>query len=97
VLLDLSIILTLLVVGSSFTNEVPKRVEAAYPQSTRRELPEGMSITPKKVSGATPLLRGGREDLLLQGPSALTNKVLLIELSRAALMRTLHERSVDRR
>jgi hypothetical protein len=36
VLLDLSIILTLLVVGSSFTNEVPKRVEAAYPQSTRK-------------------------------------------------------------
>ena len=29
-LLDLSIILTLLVVGSSFTNEVPKRAEAAY-------------------------------------------------------------------
>jgi hypothetical protein len=36
VLLDLSIIRTLLVVGSSFTNEVPKRAEAAYPQSTRR-------------------------------------------------------------
>jgi hypothetical protein len=28
-LLDLSIILTLLVVGTSFTNEVPKRVEEA--------------------------------------------------------------------
>ena len=36
VLLDLSIILTLLVVGISFTNEVRKRAEAAYPQSTRR-------------------------------------------------------------
>jgi len=43
------------------------------------------------------LLRGGREDLLLPRPSALTNKVLLIELSRAALMRTLHRRRVDRR
>jgi hypothetical protein len=30
-LLDLSIILTLLVVGISFTNEVPKRAEEAYP------------------------------------------------------------------
>jgi hypothetical protein len=36
VLLDLSIILTLLVVGITFTNEVPKRVEAAYPQRTRK-------------------------------------------------------------
>jgi hypothetical protein len=43
------------------------------------------------------LLRGGREDLLLPRPSALTNKVLLIVLSRAALMWTVHESSVDRR
>jgi hypothetical protein len=34
-LLDVSIIRTLLVVDTSFTNEVPKRAEAAYPQSTR--------------------------------------------------------------
>jgi hypothetical protein len=36
VLLDLSIIRTLLVVGLSFTNEVQRRAEAAYPQSSRR-------------------------------------------------------------
>jgi hypothetical protein len=35
-LLDLSIIRTLHVVGISFTNEVPKQAEEAYPQSTRR-------------------------------------------------------------
>jgi hypothetical protein len=34
VLLDLSVILTLLVVSASFTNEVPKRAEEVYPQST---------------------------------------------------------------
>jgi hypothetical protein len=47
VLLDLLIILTLLVVGISFANEVPKQVEAAYPQSTRKWLPGGMRITPR--------------------------------------------------
>jgi hypothetical protein len=31
VLLDLSIIRTLYVVGTSFTNQVPKRAEVAYP------------------------------------------------------------------
>jgi hypothetical protein len=48
VLLDLSIILTLLVVRLSFTNEVPKQAEEAYPQSTRRYLPEGMGFTPRR-------------------------------------------------
>ncbi len=47
-LLDLSIILTLLVMGLSFTNEVPKRAEEAYPKSSRKKAPEGMSITPRR-------------------------------------------------
>jgi hypothetical protein len=45
-------------------------------------------------------LRGGGNNLLLQEPSALTNKApyrVEVELSRAVLMQTLHERSVDRR
>jgi hypothetical protein len=46
-------------------------------------------------AGAFSLRRGGKYPLL-PGSSALTNK-LLIELSRAALMQTLHERSVDKR
>jgi hypothetical protein len=47
-LLDLSIILALLVVGSSFTNEVPKRAEEVYPQSTRKKAPGGMGITSRR-------------------------------------------------
>jgi hypothetical protein len=42
-------------------------------------------------------LRGGVENLLFPGSSAPTNKELLIELSRAALMQILHERSLDKR
>jgi hypothetical protein len=49
----------------------------------------------KQVSGVVSLIRRCGEDLLVQGPCALTNK-LLIELSRAALIRALHERSVDK-
>jgi hypothetical protein len=36
VLLELSIICPLVIVNTSFTNEVPKRAEEAYPQSTRK-------------------------------------------------------------
>jgi hypothetical protein len=35
---------------------------------------EGMGISPRKLSCAAPLLRRCGEDLLLQEPSALTNK-----------------------
>jgi hypothetical protein len=55
-LLDVSIILTLLVVGSSFTNEVRRRALAAYPQSTRKQLPEGMGITPSRSPAQRPSL-----------------------------------------
>jgi hypothetical protein len=44
--------------------------------------------------------RRGGENLLLQASFAPTNKApnrVKIELSRAALMQTLHERSVDKR
>src|SRR5918995_3526417 len=46
------------------------------------------------------LLRGGGNNLLLSASFAPTNKApnrVKIELSRAALMRTLHERSIDKR
>jgi hypothetical protein len=47
-------------------------------------------------AGAFSLRRGGKYPLL-PGSSALTNKLLIGKLSRAALMQTLHERSVDKR
>ena len=43
-------------------------VEHSYVATRRHE------HHPKKVSGAMSLLRRGREDVLLQGPSAVMNK-----------------------
>jgi CO/xanthine dehydrogenase FAD-binding subunit len=53
VLLDLSIILTLLVVGISFTNEVPKRAEEAYPKSSRRSSYQEALVSAEQVPTAT--------------------------------------------
>jgi hypothetical protein len=99
VLLDLSIILTLLVLWAlpSLT-----RCQSGLKRRNLRALvgsyQNAWASPQEKVSAETPLLRRGGEDLLLQGPSALTNKLLIElsrELSRVALRRNLHERSVD--
>src|SRR5215211_1143915 len=57
--------------------------------------------SPQEGSGAMSIFRCGGEDLLLQGPSALMSKApnqqVNSRLSRVALLRTLHGRSVDKR
>jgi hypothetical protein len=79
------------VVGSSFTNEVRKQAEEAHnSQSTRKQLPEGISITPRRVPAQYLSLDAAERDLLLQDHLHQRTK-LLIELSRVALMRTFHE------
>jgi hypothetical protein len=52
-LLELSIILTLLVVGTSFTNEVQRRAEAAYPQSSRRSSYQEALVSAEEIPTAT--------------------------------------------